>query len=102
MATTQQRLFSSPLQKWLGKETVVAWIFILPSLIGITLFVLVPAIRGLALSFTNSDLLTKADFVGAQNYQKLVADPQFWSSIGITLRYVMLNIPVQTALALIL
>src|ERR1041385_8826537 len=81
------------LKQWLRTETLVAWLFILPSLIGLIVFVLLPSFRGLLLSFTNSDLLTRADFVGTQNYQKLINDPQFWSSIRITLGYVLLNIP---------
>jgi multiple sugar transport system permease protein len=36
------------------------------------------------------------------NYQKLIADPQFWKSLGITARYVLFNIPLQTVLALAL
>lgn len=93
---TQQR------RPWIRTETLVAWLFILPSMIGITVFVFIPAIRGLLLSFTNSDLLTRADFVGLQNYQKLIDDRQFWSSMGITIKYVLLNIPLQTAIALAL
>src|SRR5258708_1010521 len=89
-------------KQWIRNETLVAWLFILPSLIGITVFVMIPAIRGLLLSFTNSDLLTRADYIGMENYQKLVNDPQFWSSISITLRYVLINIPIQTVLALAL
>src|SRR5258707_12173485 len=88
--------------QWLRTETLVAWLFILPSLVGLTVFVLIPSFRGLLLSFTNSDLLTRADFVGIENYQKLINDPQFWSSMRITLGYVLLNIPVQTAIALTL
>jgi multiple sugar transport system permease protein len=87
---------------WLKSETLVAWLFILPSLIGISVFVFLPAARGLFLSFTNSDLLTQADFVGLENYERLVTDRQFWSSLGITVRYVVFNIPLQTSLALIL
>jgi multiple sugar transport system permease protein len=88
--------------QWLRTETLVAWLFILPSLIGLIVFVLIPSFRGLLLSFTNSDLLTRADFVGIANYQKLINDPQFWSSMRITLGYVLLNIPFQTVIALTL
>lgn len=87
---------------WPRTETLVAWLFILPSLVGITVFVFVPAVRGIYLSFTNSDLLTRSDFIGMANYQKLFADAQFWSSLKITLQYVILNIPLQTILALTL
>src|SRR5258708_19509317 len=91
---------TSLFKEGLRTETLVAWLFILPSLIGLTVFVLLPSVRGLLLSFTNSDLLTRADFIGVQNYQKLVNDPQFWDSIRITLGYVFLNIPFQTSFSL--
>jgi multiple sugar transport system permease protein len=100
--TRPTRVLAAPLSQWLRKETLIAWLFILPSLIGLTVFVLLPSVRGLLLSFTNSDLLTRADFVGLQNYQKLVTDPQFWNSMRITLQYVLLNIPFQTVFALTL
>ncbi len=93
---------TSLFKQGLRTETLVAWLFILPSLIGLTVFVLIPSVRGLLLSFTNSDLLTRADFVGTQNYQKLINDPQFWSSMRITVGYVLLNIPFQTVIALML
>jgi ABC-type sugar transport system permease subunit len=83
-------------------ETLVAWVFILPSLIGIFAFSVLPTVRGIALSFTNSDLLTRQDFIGLKNYQNLIVDKQFWQSLGITLEYVLLNIPFQTILALVL
>jgi multiple sugar transport system permease protein len=95
-------LSSESLRQWFRTETLVAWLFILPSLIGISVFVFLPAARGLFLSFTNSDLLTRADFVGLENYRRLITDKQFWSSLGITVRYVVFNIPLQTSLALIL
>lgn len=83
-------------------QALVAWLFILPSLIGLVVFVFLPAIRGLLLSFTNSDLLTQADFIGAENYQKLINDKQFRDSLWITVRYVLWNIPLQTVISLFL
>lgn len=101
-ATQITRVTGGSHSQWLRRETLIAWLFILPSLIGLTVFVLLPSARGLLLSFTNSDLLTRADFIGLENYQKLINDPQFWNSMRITLGYVFLNIPFQTVIALIL
>ena len=84
------------------QESLVAWIFLLPSLIGLLAFSVLPTVRGIALSFTNSDLLTRQDFIGLENYANLIVDKQFWQSLGITLEYVLLNIPFQTLLALVL
>jgi multiple sugar transport system permease protein len=87
-------------QRWLSGETLLAWLFILPSLIGFTVFYAVPAVRGLLISFTNWDLLGTPRPVGLANYAKLFQDPQFWRSLGVTVYYVLLNIPLQTALAI--
>src|SRR5579859_2160994 len=101
-AKQPQLIFSKPAKRRFRSETFIALLFILPSLVGITIFVFVPAVRSLFLSFTNSDMLTKADFIGLQNYQRLLNDQQFWNSLLITIRYVLLNIPSQTIIALTL
>ncbi|HWQ12229.1 MAG TPA: sugar ABC transporter permease [Roseiflexaceae bacterium] len=90
------------MQRWLSAQTLLAWIFILPSLIGLLVFFLVPAVRGLWISFTDWDLLGEAKFVGVENYQELLTDSQFWQAMWVTLYYVLLNIPLQTALAVVL
>ena len=90
------------MQRWLNAETALAWLFILPSLIGLIVFYAVPAVRGLWISFTDWDLLGEARFIGIENYQELLTDDQFWSSMWVTLYYVLLNIPLQTLLAVIL
>jgi multiple sugar transport system permease protein len=84
---------------WLTAETALAWLFILPSLIGFAVFYAYPAVRGVVISFTNWDLLSEPRYVGFANYQKLFQDSQFWRALGVTLYYVLLNIPLQTALA---
>ncbi len=87
------------LRRWFGADARVAWLFILPSLIGFIVFYAVPAVRGLVISFTNWDMLTTPKFVGTENYTKLLSDPAFWDSLGKTVLYVLLNIPLQTILA---
>jgi multiple sugar transport system permease protein len=89
-------------RQWLNSETALAWIFILPSLIGLITFYAVPAVRGLFISLTDWDLLSEANFVGLENYQKLLTDDEFWQSLWVTVYYVLLNIPLQTFLALVL
>jgi multiple sugar transport system permease protein len=93
---------SSWRKRWFTTEARVAYLFILPSLIGFIAFYAVPAVRGLAISVTNWDLLTAPKFVGLANYQKLLTDPEFWSALGRTIIYVLLNIPLQTTLAVCL
>ncbi len=90
------------MQGWLRSETLVAWLFMLPALIGFITFYAVPAVRGLFISFTNWDLLTESSYVGLENYTTLLQDNEFWHSMGVTLYYVLLNIPFQTVLAVLI
>lgn len=89
---------------WLSRlannQTVIAYLFILPAVIGFVVFFAVPAVRSLLISFTQWNLLTPAKNVGLQNYQQLFNDANFWQSMGATVLYVIGNIPVQTVLAL--
>ena len=90
------------LKPWLKRETWFAWLFILPSMVGFVLFYAVPAVRGVFISFTDWDLLTPAEPVGLANYQKLIADIDFWKSLWVTLNYVVINIFIQTVLAILI
>ena len=108
MSTQAEAYAPAPAQKsswrkrWLNEETTTALLFILPSLIGFMLFYAVPAVRGLWISFTDWDLLTDPSFIGLQNYTKLFGDPEFWNSLKVTVYYVLLNIPLQTILAILI
>lgn len=93
---------SKSLSAWQKGETWFAFLFILPSLIGFVLFYAVPAVRGVFISFTDWDLLTSPELIGLANYQKLVADVNFWKALWVTLNYVVINIFFQTVLAILI
>lgn len=88
------------LKPWLSGETLTAYLFILPSLIGFAVFFAWPALRGLQISLTDWNLLQDPNFVGLDNYSKLLQDEQFWQSLITSVAYVLLNIPLQTVIAL--
>ena len=90
------------LASFANNDSFVAYLFILPSLIGFVVFFLYPAIGGLLISLHEWNLLRAPKFVGLENFQDLFADRRFWRSLRITLLYVVINIPIQTVLALIL
>lgn len=89
-------------RRWVPGESLPAILFILPSLIGFLLFFAIPAVRGLYISFTDWDLLRPEKFIGIQNYVKLFSDKEFYNSLKVTVYYVLLNIPLQTILAIII
>jgi multiple sugar transport system permease protein len=85
---------------WWTRETLAAWLFILPSLVGFLVFYAIPAGRGFYISLTDWDLLTDPTYVGLENYRSLLEDDEFRHALWVTLYYVLLNIPLQTVLAL--
>jgi multiple sugar transport system permease protein len=82
------------------------WLFAAPGLLLLVTFLLVPFLMAAVLSFTDQRLLTHAaiatEFVGIENYLRLWEDESFWAALGNNLRFVILVVPVQTALALAL
>ena len=84
----------------MGNEARSALVFLVPAGIGLILFYLVPALRGLYYSFTSYQVLTPPEWVGMENYQRLIDDPLFWNALKVTLYYVLLNIGFQTVIAI--
>jgi len=79
----------------------IAVLFILPALIGFGAFFVWPTIRGIYLSFTNYDGSNRAPkWIGLANYEQMLHDPVLAKSLLVTLEYVLINIVVQTILAL--
>ncbi|MDN5963043.1 MAG: sugar ABC transporter permease [Actinomyces sp.] len=96
-ATTRSRP-----RRRLSKDARSAVIFLLPASIGLIVFYLIPAIRGLYFSFTEYAVLTPAKWTGLDNYARLVHDPLFWNALKVTVYYVVLNIGFQTIIAVLL
>lgn len=84
------------------QEALTGYLFIFPAVVGFIIFFALPAVRGLLISFTNWNLLTPPEYVGLQNYQKLLGDANFWNSVQVTIKYVIFNIPLQVILAMAL
>jgi multiple sugar transport system permease protein len=84
-----------------NSETRAAFLFLLPATIGFVVFYAWPALRGVYLSFTDFDLLRNSgEWVGLDNYRTMLGDALFWNALWITAKYVVINIGVQTVLAL--
>ncbi|MFI8529218.1 carbohydrate ABC transporter permease [Streptomyces aquilus] len=83
-----------------GGDGRLAAVFLAPALLGFLVFLLWPTLRGIYLSFTRFNLLTPAQWVGLDNYDRMVHDPIFWNSLRVTVVYVVINIGVQTVSAL--
>lgn len=85
-----------------SQQPWLPWLFLAPAALGYIVFYLWPTIRGIWLSFTEYNLLTPAKFVGLANYERMFQDPIFWNSMRVTVLYVVLNIGIQTVVALLI
>lgn len=78
-----------------------AWVFLSPWVLGAVVLTLLPMAVSLYLSFTDYDLFNAPRWVGLRNYvQMFTEDPRYWRSVGATLTYVVIAVPLQLALAL--
>ncbi len=71
---------SPPLRRPRGDGALAA-LFVAPAMLGFLVFLLWPTLRGVYLSFTRFNLLTPAEWVGLDNYVRMVNDPIFWDSL---------------------
>jgi ABC-type sugar transport system permease subunit len=76
--------------------------FIVPSLAGVLLFLLIPVVIVLVLSFIQWNFLTPPRWVGLANFSTMVRDDHVFHALLISAYYVLWNIPLQTAAALAL
>ncbi len=77
------------------------YLFLLPWLIGFLGLTIGPMATSLYLSFTDFDLLTSPDWVGADNYIRMFSnDPKFWTSMRVTMFFVVFSVPLKLAFAL--
>jgi multiple sugar transport system permease protein len=70
--------------------------------IGFLVFTAGPILASLALSLTEFDIITPPRFIGLDNYRDLFADPLFWQSLSVTVRYAVIALPLGLVLALAL
>lgn len=83
------------------KRIFVFALFLGPSLLGVTVFLLGPIFASLGLSFASWDLLTPPQFVGLGNFQRLSQDREFWAALRHTLSFLFGYIPLVMTLGLL-
>lgn len=97
--TSQPTSFGAP-GRSPRRALAIALPFILPSLIGVLAFLLLPVLAVIAFSFLRWNLLTPPKFIGFQNFVDIFRYDHAAHALLITAYYVLLNIPAQTVLAL--
>ncbi len=83
-------------RKWLP------YLLVSPYIIFVGVFVLFPVVFSFILTFHKWNIIAPMKFIGVDNYTRLFQDRLFWTSIVNTLKFLLLHIPLQIAVALFL
>ena len=86
-----------------SRNTVHAWLLVLPACVLLATFTHIPIITTLIQSFYSTAKPRRPSrFVGLENYEAMLADPIFWKSLSNNLLYAGVSVPVSIALALLM
>jgi multiple sugar transport system permease protein len=87
-------------------ESLMAWLFSAPALILLAVFLLIPFFMAVGLSFSDQRLIPNPNlptqFIGLRNYARLLQDEAFLRGLLNNFYFVIVVVPLQTALALFL
>ncbi|MGW3652864.1 carbohydrate ABC transporter permease [Streptomyces sp. NPDC000878] len=85
-----------------SKYTLAPLVLIAANVVLFALFFVWPAVIGLVYSFTNYTGIGSFQFVGLDNYQKLLGDSTFYDAMTRTLLYTVLFVPLNFVLSLLI
>ena len=99
MNTFRQKFLQNKFDKGM-----VGYLFLLPALVSLLVFLIGPIFYAFYISFFNFSFLDpqNAKFVGLINYLNLFKDPEFLRALWNTSLYTIVVVPIQTAIALFL
>lgn len=84
------------------REQRAAYLFLSPWLMGLSLFWIVPVVASILISMTDWQIIRDPHWVGLENYRDMIGDRRFWLSIRVTLKYLLLSVPLYMIVGLAL
>ena len=85
-----------------GRKGYYGMLFVLPFVLGLAYFRFYPFMKTFYTSLTNTNMITFTEsFVGFQNYERLIKDATFYSSLWVTVKIWLLNIGPRLGIALL-
>ncbi|MDT0303088.1 carbohydrate ABC transporter permease [Streptomonospora wellingtoniae] len=85
-----------------SNDNLAAYLFLAPWFVGLAFITVGPILASLYFSFTDYSLIGGADWVGLENYTRMLTDERLHTSLGVTFAYVFVSVPLQLAMALAL
>lgn len=84
------------------REWLAAGLFLAPDVLGLLVFVALPMVLSIGLSFFQVSGFGSYEWIGLGNYERMMNDPLFWDSMKITGLYVVILVPVLFCVSLAL
>ncbi|MFD0671024.1 carbohydrate ABC transporter permease [Cohnella sp. GCM10027633] len=88
-------------RKLQGHQARMAYLFITPTLLLFAVFTVIPVFMAFYLSFTNYDVLSRMDWIGLDNYRKLLSDSLLWQTFRNVLLYTIVFVPLNILISLL-
>lgn len=86
-----------------ARETITGYLFVLPWLIALLVFIAYPMVASFYFSFTEYTMLKPPRFIGLDNFNTMFnKDPLYWKSVENTAYYAFFSVPLSIAIGLIL
>lgn len=82
------------------RNTLAGWSFILPNFIGFAALTLVPVVASLGLAFMKWNSYSTPEWVGLDNFRRMLASETFWTALYNTTYYALGHIPLTLVAAL--
>lgn len=85
-----------PVSNMTRRQNRYGYGFIMPWLIGLFVFTLIPMLFSLFLSFCKWDIVTGLStikFIGLENFQKIFDDRKFYKALEVTFKFCLISIP---------
>ncbi|MDQ0573931.1 carbohydrate ABC transporter permease [Agromyces albus] len=82
------------------RNALVGWSFILPNFIGFAVLTLIPMGAAFVIAFMEWDSYSPPEWVGVENFERLLGDQSFWIALGNTAYYAAGHIPLTMLAAL--
>jgi len=84
------------------REARWGWIFLSPWILGILAFTAIPMLASLILSLTNYNPIHPEEirFIGLSNFVRFFSDANMFQAAGVTLRFVLISLPLSLVIPL--
>ena len=83
------------------QETFWGYFFIMPFIIGLVVFTIIPFFSSLYLAFTEYNILTPPKWIGLQNFKRMFfEDKYFWTSFRVTFKFALIQVPIKLLVSL--